>query len=187
MVGTTIGNADAAYLIKLKNGNEYVTARYWRKGSQVLFDSYDGVFGIDHGFISKIERSDRTIATEITAKDTSAKVERQPFSVTVPEESQNGSGDAKNSQPPNAKPAPVFVKKPLKKDEDILKQYGELQQRFGQLNDLPKHEIYALDADIESLRKKVLNSDLAEAHKDEMDALATLRRAIASYLKAANP
>jgi hypothetical protein len=176
--GVGISTADAAYVIKLKNGNEYVTTRYWREGTQVLFDTYDGVFGVDHAFVSKIERSDRTIssATEIT-KDKQTE---------VGQESRNESGDGKNPQPLKPKPAPA-VKEPLKKDEDILKEYGELQQRFGQLNDLPKHEVHALDADIESLRKKVLSSELAEAHQEEMDALATLQKAINRYLKAAYP
>ena len=30
--GGWFGAADAAYVIKLKNGNEYVTARYWQEG-----------------------------------------------------------------------------------------------------------------------------------------------------------
>ena len=45
--GASIGTVDGAYVIKLKNGNEYVTTRYWREGKQVLFETYDGVFGID--------------------------------------------------------------------------------------------------------------------------------------------
>ena len=178
---------DGAYVIKLKNGNEYVTTRYWREGKQVLFDTYDGIFGIDHAFVSRIERSDRTISstTQITAKDRQSEVEPKPLGGPT-QESSNESGDGKNPQPLKPKPVPA-VKEPLKKDEDILKEYGELQQRFGQLNDLPKHEIHALDADIESFRKKVLSSELADAHQEEMDALATLQKAINRYLKAAYP
>jgi len=185
--GAGIGTIDAAYVIKLKNGNEYVTTRYWRDGKQVFFDTYDGVFGIDHAFVSKIERSDRTISsvTEITVKDKQAEV-GQPLGAPTQQESRNESSDGKNLQPLKPKPVPT-VKEPLKKDEDILKEYGELQKRFGQLNDLPKHEVHALDADIESFRKKVLSSELAEAHQEEMDALATLQKAINRYLKAAYP
>ncbi|MGH7809506.1 MAG: hypothetical protein ACREP5_04420, partial [Candidatus Binatia bacterium] len=56
-----ISVADAAYIIKLKNGNEYVTNRYWQDGTQVLFDTYGGVFGIDKMFVGKIEKTDQVI------------------------------------------------------------------------------------------------------------------------------
>jgi hypothetical protein len=58
-IAGTIGNADAGYLIRLKNGNEYVTNRYWQQGSQILFDTYGGVFGIENGSINKIEPADQ--------------------------------------------------------------------------------------------------------------------------------
>ena len=59
MIGITVGDADAAYLIRLKNGNEYVTSRYWRDGSQVLFDTYGGVFGVDKNFVAQIIKTDQ--------------------------------------------------------------------------------------------------------------------------------
>jgi hypothetical protein len=58
IIATTIGNADAGYLIQLRNGNNYVTARYWREGNQVLFDSYGGVFGVEKNFIAHIIKTD---------------------------------------------------------------------------------------------------------------------------------
>ena len=179
----TIGNADAGYLIRLKNGNEYVTNRYWYEDSQVFFDTYGGIFGIDKAFVNKIEASRQSapLLPVSSAIQTRAEVgSREPISLDPMQ--QSSIKDLKD-QKSSSVSAP---KEPLKKDEEILKEYGELQKRFGQLNDLPKHEVYALDADIDSFRKKVLSSDLAEAHKQEMDGLATLRRAIASYLKAAN-
>jgi hypothetical protein len=53
--------ADATYIIKLKNGNEYITTRYWQEGRQVFFDTYDGVFGIERTFVTKIEKTDQII------------------------------------------------------------------------------------------------------------------------------
>jgi hypothetical protein len=61
MIGITVGDADAAYLIQLKNGNDYVTSRYWRDGSQVLFDTYGGVFGVDKNFVAQIIKTDQVI------------------------------------------------------------------------------------------------------------------------------
>jgi hypothetical protein len=58
-IGAT--DAGAAYVIKLRNGNEYVTTRYWNEGSQVLFDTYGGVFGVEKAFVNKIERTDQIV------------------------------------------------------------------------------------------------------------------------------
>jgi hypothetical protein len=172
-------HARAAYVIKLKNGNEYITMRYWHEGTQVLFDTYDGIFGVATNFINKIEGSSRPAplsAPTSAAEKPDDLNQQQTISSTA---SQNI--DVKNIVKDQKTPP-----RPLKKDAEILKQYAELQNRFGQLNDLPRHEVYALDADIDSFRKKVLSSDMAEAHKEEMDALATLQKAINRYLKATN-
>jgi len=48
-------------LARLKNGNEFVTSRYWPEGRQILFDTYGGVFGIDKAFVTKIEASDKPL------------------------------------------------------------------------------------------------------------------------------
>jgi hypothetical protein len=53
--------AMGAYVIRLKNGNEFVTGRYWEEGRQVLFDTYGGVFGIDRSLVAKILQSDKPI------------------------------------------------------------------------------------------------------------------------------
>jgi hypothetical protein len=185
--GGLLGVADAAYVIRLKNGNEYVTTRYWHEGSQVLFDTYGGIFGIDKAFVSKIEQTNRALPLSIqTSVQETMATEQQPSDSSEQQASKNQQGDGKDLKPTKDTRAPV-PKEVLKKDEEVMKEYGELQKRFGQLNDLPKHEVQALDADIASLREKVSNSDLAEAHKDEIDAMRTLQRAIASYLKAAYP
>src|SRR5262245_45680873 len=59
----------AAYLIKLKNGNEFVTGRYWQEGRQLLFDIYGGVFGVDRAFVSKIEESGLSISVTELAQE----------------------------------------------------------------------------------------------------------------------
>lgn len=53
--------ADGAYVIKLKNGNEFITSRYWQDGKQVLFETYDGIFGVDKAFVSRVEKSDKPV------------------------------------------------------------------------------------------------------------------------------
>jgi len=68
MCGNALGIADAAYVIKLKNGNEYVTTRYWHERGQVLFDTYDGVFGIEKAFVTKIEKTNQVVRLANIAK-----------------------------------------------------------------------------------------------------------------------
>ena len=76
-IATAIGNADAGYLIQLRNGNDYVTARYWREGNQVLFDTYGGVFGIDKSFIAQITKTEE-VSRLASVSD------REPGNTSVP-------------------------------------------------------------------------------------------------------
>jgi hypothetical protein len=182
----TVAPVDAAYVIKLKNGNEYLTTRYWNEGSQVRFDTYGGVFGVDKSFVAKIERADRFVPLPISATSASPTLLQEPASsrsLTGKGTATLKTGEKDTNDIKATKPAQPAKQLP-KKDENVLKEYAELQTRFGQLNDLPAHEIYALDSDIALFRQKVGSSDLAEAHKDELDAMRTLQGAIASYLKA---
>jgi hypothetical protein len=136
--------------------------------------------------VSSIERSERPVSADPAAtiqpeKRPANQEDRTREVATIRETSASATAPAatdRGSATPKAK-------QELKKDEAVLKQYGELQGRFGQLNDLPKHEVHALDADINSFRAKLETSDLSEAHKDEIEALKTLQKAIASYLRAA--
>jgi hypothetical protein len=62
-------SASAAFIIKLKNGNYFLTERYWQDKAQVLFDSYGGVFGIDKGLVTSIEPTNKLINLLISAPD----------------------------------------------------------------------------------------------------------------------
>jgi hypothetical protein len=151
-----------------------------------VFDTFGGKFGIDRALVSSIERSERSVSAEPAANIQPEK--RVATQEDVGRELTTNPAMPSNSIRPEVadkEPAPPKGKKELKKDEAVLKQYGELQGRFGQLNDLPKHEVHALDADINSFRAKLETSDLSEAHKDEIEALKTLQKAIAAYLRVA--
>jgi hypothetical protein len=47
---------EASYRILLKNGGEFKTDRYWKEGSQIRFDIYGGVAGVQKASVRKIER-----------------------------------------------------------------------------------------------------------------------------------
>src|SRR5258705_11484653 len=68
---------EAAYVINLQNGNEFMTGRYWHEGTQVMFDVYGGVFGIDRAFVTKIEESNKALKLEAAARE-DHKVKPQP-------------------------------------------------------------------------------------------------------------
>jgi hypothetical protein len=151
----------------------------------VLFETYGGTFGIEKAFVSKIESSERIVPSAIATSGKEKQIATEPKSfASSTERESNRPGEGKPLQPEKAARAPAGAKEPLKKDEDILKEYGELQKRFGQLNDLPNHEVRGLEADMESFRKKLASSSKAEAHQQESDTVTTLQRAINGYLKA---
>ena len=182
ITGAGLPVLNAAYIIKLKNGKEYVTTRYWHQHGQLFFDTYGGVFGIDKGFVTKIEKTNQIVPLV----EQPSGIEQGVASSTAERGVKNqlaGEKEVKGAKTVQAEAG----KEPLKKDEEVLKQYTELQQRFGQLNDLPKHEVHALEADIKSFREKIGNSALAEAHQEELAATGSLLRAVASYLRASYP
>ncbi len=49
-------SGNASYRILLKNGGEFKTTRYWKEGSQIRFDVYGGVAGIQKDSVRKIEK-----------------------------------------------------------------------------------------------------------------------------------
>ncbi len=178
--------AHAAYVIKLKNGNAYVTTRYWQDGGQVFFDTYGGVFGVDNAFVSKIELSSRSLPLLISASgsENQASADQGAADALAGKEIDHDKLANKDAKPPLG---PTTQKEPLKKDEEVLKEYNELRKRSSGLADLPKYEVQALGDDIDAFRQKVSNSAQAELYKEEIDAMGSLRSAIDSYLKAAYP
>ncbi len=153
-----------------------------------MFESYGGVFGVDSAFVSKIDRS--TLSVPLATQSPSPEIKTNAPPPASGSTGSSETSDRRVESPENkaTKPAaPSTPKELLKKDEDVMKEYSELQKRFGQLNDLPKHEVQALEADIDSFRRKVTSSELAEAHKEETDAMGALLRTIDRYLKATYP
>ena len=49
-------SGDASYRILLKNGGEFKTGRYWKEGSQIRFDIYGGVAGVQKASVRRIEK-----------------------------------------------------------------------------------------------------------------------------------
>lgn len=165
--GGVIRLADAAYVITLKNGNEYITSRYWHAGEQVLFDSYGGVFGIEKGFVAKIEKTDKIVRPIISA----------PQNPSDKSEISKGSGNEVGQQAPADETRALARKDesdPVYKEFDALKtQAGELTAMLtGELDDYLK-KVVALISKIQSDRK--VNQYLREY--SELSAMANAAEA----------
>jgi hypothetical protein len=163
MLASGISAVESAYVIKLRNGNEYITARYWQEGAQLLFDTYGGVFGVDRGFVLKIEKSDKLVRPAVIgASDPSDKSE----TISKP----SGNDVTKEAPGTEAKaPAKKDENDPVYKEFDALKaQAGELSAMLtGELDDYLK-KVAALIAKIRSERK--VNQYLREY--SELSAMA---------------
>jgi hypothetical protein len=132
---------DAAYVIKLKNGNEYVTTRYWQEGGQVLFDTYGGVFGIDKAFVSKVEKSDKPARLITTAPPAA---ELKPI-----ETSEKDSSEAKKNLAENQERVQA------KRDENdpIFRHFQSIKERAKNIDGMLTAELNQLVKDLADLKR----------------------------------
>ena len=140
-IGVT--NANAAYVIKLKNGNEYVTTRYWHDGSQVLFDTYGGIFGIDKSFVNKIEKSDQVLRlVTISDRDPSEKPNAERT------ETSKDTIQAKSNDEP-------AIKKERTPDDPIAGELNRLKNKAKEVDGMLTGEIRELLSQITAFKNKL--------------------------------
>jgi hypothetical protein len=135
-------SASAAYVIKLKNGNEYVTTRYWHDGSQVLFDTYGGVFGIDKAFVNKIEKTDEIIRLARIA-------DRDPI-----EKSSVESKESKEALPAKESDGPA-IKKEKAPDDPVVGELNRLKDKAKEVDGMLTGEIRELLSQITAFKNKL--------------------------------
>jgi hypothetical protein len=170
MVGGT-GLVDAAYIIKLKNGNEYVTSRYWQEGGQVLFDTYDGVFGIDRKFVVKIEKTDKIVRLAITAghnpSDKSEVISKE-------------SGIDVTKKAPAAE-----TKAPTKKDENdpVYKEFDAVKAQSGELTTMLTGELDDYLKKVVALISKIQSERKVSQYLREYSELSAMANAAEAALK----
>lgn len=141
---STVSVTEATYVIKLKNGNEYITNRYWQEGEQVLFDAEGGVFGIEKAFVGKIEKADRVVKLATLA-------ERDPSDKPQSNSEKNESESTKQMPAPD-------TKAPAEKDENdpIVLDVAKLKERSENIRSMFPEDIRALIKDIADYRTKIL-------------------------------
>ena len=138
-----VTDASAAYVIKLKNGNEYVTTRYWHDGSQVLFDTYGGTFGIDKSFVNKIEKSDQVLRlVTISDRNPSEKPNAEPT-----ETSKDAIQAKSNDEPP--------IRKEKTPDDPIVGELNRLKDKAKEVDGMLTGEIRELLGQITAFKNKL--------------------------------
>jgi hypothetical protein len=162
--------ADAAYVIKLKNGKEYVTTRYWHEGGQVRFDTYDGIFGIERTFVSKIEKTDQVIRLATVS-------DRDPGEKIQADKSQ------KDKESEEAKPATESKKR--EPDDPIVGEFKRLKEKSKAVDGMLTEEIRDLLKEIKSFKNKMSdNSKLFVEYSREFNDIHEISSAVEAAFNA---
>jgi hypothetical protein len=137
------GVGEAAYVIKLRNGNEFITGRYWNEGTQVMFDVYGGVFGIDRAFVTKIEESNKAFKLEAAVYE-DAKDKPQTEA-------------AKEAQETKKPTTPAEATAEVERNDDaITKEFNRLKERSKGVDGMLTPEIRELLMEITAFKNKIL-------------------------------
>jgi len=171
-----IGNA--AYLIRLKNGGEFKTFRYWSEGDQIKFYVPGGIVGISKDSVRKIEK------IELLYEERTASPEKKPAPVPVKTESETDvnvkdapDADAKEKEAPAAGAAKKIETKSKEIDveyyqrinEELWDKYRKAKERYDQ-SKLDRDELIGNEAKkeiSEALDKLTeLSGELKKKNKD---------------------
>ena len=157
---------EAAYIIRLKNGNEFVTGRYWHEGRQIMFDIYGGVFGVNKDFITKIERSDKTVKIETTvqmvSKDKAEEIIKKDDSET---KTPSATTDVKTGNDP------------------ISREFNVLREKFKTVDKMLTNELSTFTQELTAFRNKILASGNAKAYMQEFSAATDMGNTVEATLK----
>lgn len=158
--------ADAAYLIKLKNGNEFLTGRYWQEGTQVMFDTYGGVFGIDRSFVIKIEESNKPL-TLISTLENSVEV-----------------GSIKGKQESKKASSAGDQKFEAKRDENsILRDFDALKAKVKGLNGMLTPELQEFSRNLTELKRRIQLSGKSNDYLREFIGISEMGEMVEAALK----
>jgi hypothetical protein len=158
----------AAYIIKLKNGNEFVTGRYWHEGRQLMFDIYGGTFGVEQTYVSKIENSEQPMRlTETT----------QPVAEREPQADISAKKDTKPSTSADGK----AQGKPV--DDPLMKDFFALKERFKGLEGMLTPELQQFSRDLSDFKRKIQLSGKSNDYLQEFGEAHEMGDALEEALK----
>jgi serine kinase of HPr protein (carbohydrate metabolism regulator) len=166
--------ADAAFVIQLKNGNEFVTGRHWQEGKQVMFDVYGGVLGVDKNFVSKIARSDKPVQLLVDTRQ------------SQDEKSQDAA--RKDESKSNQALVPSTSKTEVKSDpnDPILKEFEALKQNFSSLDGMLTSELNAFAKNLAALKRKIQTSAKPNDYLNQFTELHKIGDELEDTLKKRN-
>ena len=133
-----LSEVNAAFVIRLKNGNEFLTGRYWYEGTQVMFDTYGGVFGIERAFVTKIEESSKALRAQEAPR---AQPETEQFK------------EAKETKKPTT--SAEVKAEAERKDDSITQESNRLKERSKGVDGMLTSEIRELLKDITAFKNKI--------------------------------
>jgi len=162
--------AMGAYAIKLKNGHEFITSRYWQDGRQLLFEVYGGVFGVDKALITTIEASDKPITLLSTVTE-APEAKPQPAPVK---------GEREGIQPAASPEAKAQVKRT---GDPIFKEFDALKERFKGLDGMLTSELQEFSTDLTNLKRKIQASGKPNDYLREFTALFEMGDALEKALQ----
>jgi len=136
-----VTQAESAFVIKLKNGNEFITSRYWQDSKQVLFETFDGTFGVDKTFVVKVEKSEKPV--------------RLISTVEAAAEARAAQSSNKESEEVKKPVAEKPEQLPAKKNEDdpIFRHFQSVRERSKNLGGMLTSELNLLAKDLEDLKR----------------------------------
>jgi hypothetical protein len=162
--------ADATYVIKLKNGKEYVTTRYWHEGGQVRFDTYGGIFGIERTFVRRIEKTDQVIRLATVA-------DRDPGEKIQADKSQ------KDKESEEAKPATELKKRDP--GDPTVAEFNRLKEKSKEVDGMLTEEIRDLLKEIKAFKNKMSdNSKLFVEYSREFNDIHEISSAVEAAFNA---
>ena len=161
------GTAEAAYVIKLKNGNEFVTDRYWQEGQQIMFDAYGGVFGVERAYISKIEESNKPVKPSVAHESTQAKIPTEP---------------ARAETAQSKSPAAEAQTKSVRESDTIPKDLDGLKHRSKTLAGMSNSELQLFLKDLTELRRRIQASGRSNDYLAEFSSILEMGDAAEALL-----
>jgi len=163
----TVGKA--AYIIKLKNGNEFITGRYWHEGRQLMFDTYGGVFGIDRSFVITIEESNKPLKL-ISTGESLAEAKSQVA--------------AKEEKEPKKASSPAGPKSEIKRDEDpMLRDFDALKEMAKGLNGMLTSELQGFSKNLTELKRRIQLSGKSNDYLREFAEISEMGEMVETALK----
>ena len=160
---------EAGYIIKLKNGNEFITGRYWYEGRQVMFDTYGGVFGIDRSFVVTIEESNKPL---------------QPISTVESSVEARSQIATREEKEPKKASSPTGQKAGTKRDEDpVLRDFDALKEKVKGLNGMLTPELQEFSRSLTELKRRIQLSGKSNDYLPEFAEISEMGDRVETALK----